>query len=126
RLRATKDGGERFDGRARDVELWLLGRQRHAGRLCVEPQLQRALVLGAVALAHPPSPDAPRGAELGDLLEKVDVRVKEEGQPRGEVIYAHAPLQARVDVCHPISEREGELLCGGGTRLADVVPQERE
>src|SRR5947199_46057 len=77
----------RFSSRSRcergagDVELGLLGGQRHAGGLCVEAQLPRPLVLRAVLLTHPARPDAASRAELGDLLEEVDVRVEEERKP---------------------------------------------
>jgi hypothetical protein len=43
-------------------------------------------VLRAEALAHDPRPHAPRGAELGDLLEEVVVHVEEERQPRRELV----------------------------------------
>ena len=41
-------------------------------------QTPRLGIGGSVLLAHEPSPNAPRGAELGDLFEKVVVDVEEE------------------------------------------------
>ncbi len=87
----------------------------------MEPQLPRPLRLRPVALAHPPSPDAPRGAELRDLLEEVDVGVEEKRETRCKVIDAHAPFDTRVYVGHSVSEREGKLLDRGRAGLSNVV-----
>ena len=111
---------------ARQVVQRLLGGQRHAGGLGVEAHPGRALVLGAVALGHELPPDPPRGAELGDLLEEVVVRVEEEGQPRREVVDAQAALDRLLDVGHAVGDREGQLLDGGRARLADVVAGDRD
>ena len=43
RLRPAEHAGQRLDRRAHDVDLGLLGGQRHAGGLGVEPQLHRPL-----------------------------------------------------------------------------------
>ena len=85
-LRAAEHAGQRLDRDAGDVELGLLRGERHARGLRVEPQLHRALGLGAVALFHPARPDATGGAELADLFEEVDVGVEEERQPRRELV----------------------------------------
>src|SRR5207247_5078725 len=118
---ATEHGGKRFDRRAGDVELWLLRGQRDAGGLRVEAQLPRSLLLRAVALAHPASPDPARGAKLGDLLEKVDVGVEEEGKPGREIIDVHAAFEARIDIGHAVRECERELLDRGRPGLSDVI-----
>src|SRR5260370_35824772 len=90
----------------------------------MKAELPRAVILRAIALAHPARPDPASGAELRDLLEEVDVGVEEERQARCEVIDAHPSFDARVDVCHSIGERERELLCGGRTRPAEVVARD--
>jgi hypothetical protein len=81
RLGAAEDGGQRLDRRPDDVVVRLLGGQRDAGGLGVEAQLLRLLRRRAVDVAQPAGPDPAGGAELGDLLEEVDVRVEEERQP---------------------------------------------
>jgi len=81
---------------------------------------------GAEGFFHLAGPDAAGGAVLGDLLEKVIVRVEEEGQPRGEEVHVHAAVDAPAHVFQPVSEREGQLLGGGGARLADVIAADRD
>ena len=84
RLRAAQHRGQRLHRRAHDVVQRLLRRQRRARGLRVEAQHQRLRVLRAEAVAHDARPQPPRGAELGDLLEEVVVRVEEEREPRRE------------------------------------------
>src|SRR3712207_9176403 len=48
----------------------------------------------AVLFLHQGGPDASRGAELGDLLEEVYVRVEEEREPWGEAVNVQARLDA--------------------------------
>ena len=86
RLRAAADRGERLDRDAHDVVLRLLGGERRAARLRVEAQRERAWVRRAEAVAHDLGPQAPRRAELRDLLEEVVVRVEEEREPLAEVV----------------------------------------
>ncbi len=124
RLAAAENGGERLDRRADDVHLRLLRRQRDACRLRVEAHEPGAGVLRPVALPQLARPDAPRRAVLGDLLEEVDVRVEEEGEPRRELVHAEPALHRRLHVGEPVREREGELLRGRRARLADVVARD--
>jgi hypothetical protein len=125
RLGAAQHRRQRLDGGAHDVHLRLLGRQRDARGLGVEAHQQRALRLGAVALAQHPRPDPPGRAVLGDLLEEVDVRVEEERQPRRELVDVQPARDRVLDVGEPVGQREGELLGGGRSRLADVVARDR-
>ena len=90
RVCTAKYGGKRLDRRADNVVLWLLRCERHPRRLGVEPQPLGSVSRGAVPFTHPAGPDPPRCAELGDLLEEVDVRVEEEAQPRSEVVHGKA------------------------------------
>ena len=102
------------------------GRQRHAGGLGVEAHPRRALVLGAVALGHQLVPDPPRRPELGDLLEEVAVAVEEEAEPRREVVDPQPACECRLDVGHPVGDRERQLLDRGRAGLADVVAADRD
>src|ERR687885_249009 len=91
-LGPAEDGRERLEGRPRHVVVRLLGREGDACGLGVEAHAQGPLVSGAVFLLHHRGPDAPGGAELGDLLEEVYVRVEEERESRGEAVYREAGL----------------------------------
>ena len=51
-------------------------------------------ILRAEAVAHEVRVEPPRGAELGDLLQKIVVRVEEEGEPRREGIDGQARRDA--------------------------------
>ncbi len=52
----------------------------------------------------------PRGAELGDLLEEVVVRVEEERQPARERVDLEPRVDGRLHVGDAVGEREGDLL----------------
>ena len=80
-----------------------------------------ALVLRPEALAGQLVPDAPRGPELGDLLEEVVVAVEEEAEPRREVVEAQAAGQRVLHVGDPVGDGEGQLLHRRRAGLADVV-----
>ena len=103
-LRAAEHAGQGLDGDADQVDLGLLGRQRDAGGLGVEAQLERAVLGGAVALAHPAGPDAPGGAVLRDLLEEVDVGVEEEAEAGREVVDLRPGRHRGLDVGEPVGQ----------------------
>src|SRR5215204_263702 len=105
----AEDGGERLEGRPRDVVEGLLGGKGNAGGLRVEAHVQRTLVTGSVLLLHHGRPDAPRGAELGDLLEEVYVRVEEEREARREVVHVEPRLYARLHVGEAVGQGKGEF-----------------
>ncbi len=125
-LRPAENRGQPLERGPDDVDLGLLCRQRDAGGLRMEAHQQRALGSRPVALAHHARPDPPRGAVLRDLLEEVEVRVEEEGEPRREVVDVEPALDRRLDVREPVGERECELLGRGRARLADVVAGDRD
>ena len=95
-LRAAEHRRQRLQRRPDDVVVGLLRGERHAGGLRVEAQLPRPLVLRAEAVAHHLRPDLARGAELGDLLEEVAVRVEEERDARREVVDVEARRRCRT------------------------------
>ena len=117
RVGAAEDGRERLQRRAHDVVVRLLRGQRHAGRLGVEPQLPGPLVLRAEAVAHHVRPDLARGAELGDLLEEVAVRVEEEGDLRRELVDVQPGVDAVLHVLDAVPQREGQFLQRPSIRL---------
>ena len=77
--------------------------QRDAAGLRVEAQ-PRARVARVEPLAHEARVDAPRGAELRDLLEQVAVRGEEERQPRRERV----DREAGVDRARHVLDRVRE------------------
>ncbi len=92
----------------------------------MEPQPLCPLGLRAVHVAHPACPDPAGRAELGDLLEEVDVRVEEEGQPRREHIDVEPAGEPELGVAESVGERERQLLCRCRPGLPDVVPGDRQ
>ena len=83
-------------------------------------------LLRAEALFHDASPQPARGAELGDLLEEIEVGVEEEAETRRELVDVEARSRAQLHVGEPVAEGEGKLLRGGRTGLSDVVPRHRD
>ena len=126
RLGAAADGGEALQRDADDVDLGLLGLQRHAAGLGVEADHLRALGLRAEALAHDLRPHPPHRAELGDLLEDVVVAVEEERQPGRELVDLEPAGERRLGVGDRVREREGDLLHRRAALLADVVAGDRD
>ena len=126
RLRAAHHRRQRLQRDADDVVVGLLRGQGAAGRLGVEAQLLRARVAGAEPVAHDRGPQPARGAELRDLLEKIVVRVEEEREALAEAIDVEPGVDGRLDVRDRVREREGHLLDGRRSRLADVIPADRD
>src|ERR1022692_429770 len=77
RVRAAEHRRERLDSGPDHVVVWLLRSEGYPGCLGVESQPLSALGARAVHVAYPPRPDPAGGAELGDLLEEVDMRIEE-------------------------------------------------
>src|SRR5579864_2526174 len=103
RLRAAENSRHRLQRGAHDVVLRLLPGERASGGLRMKAQLQAALGLGAEAVAHEIRPKRARRAILGDLLEKVVVRVEEKAQPGRELVDLEASLERPLDVLHAIA-----------------------
>jgi len=70
----------------------------------VEAEPLRPGGLRAVGVSQPARPDPAGGTELRDLLEEVDVRVKEERQPGRELIDVETPADAELDVAEAVGE----------------------
>ena len=121
RLHAADDGREGLDRRAREVIERLLRGQRRAAGLRVRAEHHGVRAGRAVALLHRARPHPAEGAELGDLLEEVVVRVEDPRHPRRHVVDRRARRDAAVEVGEGVGERERDLLCGRRAGLADVV-----
>ena len=115
-----------MDRRPDDVDLRLLRRQTHPRGLGVEAQQPRPRLLRPEGVSHLASPDAPGRAVLGQLLEQIVVRVEEEGEPGCELVDLQAAVDPPADIFHAVRKGEGELLRRRRSRLADVVPADRD
>src|SRR2546423_9360441 len=91
----------------------------------MEAHHPRARLLGLVALAHVPRPDAAGGAQLRNLFEEVVVGIPEEREPSGKAVDVESAGDAALDVRKPVRQREGELLRRGGTGFANVIAGDR-
>ena len=121
RLRPAQYRSERLQGDADDIVVRLLRRQRAAGGLGVEPQLLRAEIRGVEPIAHDSRPETPRRAKLRDFLEKIVVRIEEEGQPLTDLVDVESGSDRRLDIGDRIRERERHLLDRGRARFPNVV-----
>ncbi len=90
----------------------------------MKAQLLGLVGLGPEALPHDPRPEAPRRAELGDLLDHVVVTVEEEAQLPAELVHVETSVHRRLHVGDPIGEGESHLLHGGAAGLAHVVARD--
>ena len=125
RLGAAEHRGKRLERGPDDVDLGLLRRQRHAGRLCVEAHEPRTRISRAVAFPQLARPDPPGGSVLRNFLEEVQVGVEEKRQARREVVDVEPAVDARLDVREAVGKRERELLGRVRSRFADVIPGDR-
>ena len=126
RLTPAEDGGERLDGSANDVILWLLRRERASCRLCVEAQPEGARILRPEPLTQRARPDASGGAVFRHFFEQIVVRVEEEAEPWREFIDMQPAFDTRLDVCQPIGEGERQFLGGSCARFTDVIAADRD
>ena len=126
RLGATEHGTERLDSDADEIDLRLLCRELHTGRLGVESEHERLGILSAELLAHDPRPDAASSAELRDLLQQGGAGDEEEGETRRELIDVLAGGQRRTHVLDAVCQREGDLLHGRRPRLGHVIARDRD
>ncbi len=69
---------------------------------------------------------SPGGAELGDLLEEVAVRVEEERDARRELVDVEPGVDAVLHVLDAVAQRERQFLQRRRARLADVIPADRD
>src|SRR5688572_21698350 len=121
RLRPAQNRRERLQRDADNVVVRLLGGERAAGSLRVKAQLLGAGIGHAEPVPHDPGPEAPRRAELCNLLEEIVVGVEEERQPLPEHVRIESRRDTGFDVGDGIGEREPDLLRGRRARFADVI-----
>src|SRR5204863_148890 len=77
-------------------------------------------------IAYYASVKASRRAKLGNFLEEIAVRGKEERQPRRKGIDGKTGADRASDVFNGIAERERQLLDRGRAGFADVVSRDRD
>ena len=124
-LAAAQHRRHRLHAGAHDVVVRLLPGERATRGLRVKTQLQAAVIFGAKAVTHDVGPDFPRGAILGNFLEKVAVRIKEEAETRGELVNGQPARERPLDILDAVAQREGQFLHGGRPGFADVIAADR-
>ena len=122
----AEHAGERLDRRPHDVHLGLLGGQRDAGGLSVEPQLQRPRVRRAVVLRSQRA-QIRRAARYLAISSKKSMWALKKKLSRGANSSTSSPAcHRRLDVGEAVGERERQLLRGRRPGLADVVAGDRD
>ncbi len=125
-LGSSEDSGKSLHGDPDDVALRLLGGERRATGLGVEPQPERLLAPGVEAVPHDPRPHPTSSPVLCDFLEKVVVGVEEEAQPRSEIVHLEAGTERRLHVGDAVGQGEGKLLHRRRAGFSDVVAGDRD
>ena len=120
-MRPAQHGRERLERDAHQIDVWLLGGQRRAGRLRVEAEHPGAGTRSLEALAHDARPKPARGAKLRHLFQEIVVRGEEKRKTRRELVHRQTARAGRLDVRDGVRERKRHFLDGGRARLADVV-----
>ena len=92
----------------------------------MKAQLPRSRILRPVLLPHVARVDTASGAELGNLLEEIDVRVEEERKAPCKRIDVHSGGHAGFHVGKAVGQRESQLLRRGRARLANVIARDRD
>ena len=121
RLGAAHDGRHGLDGRADDVVMRLLGRERVAAGLAVRAQQKAALVLGIEFLLDERRPQPPRRAHLGNLHVEIHADAPEEREARRHGVHVEAGLDGGPAVLEPVGHGEAQLERGVGAGLVHVV-----
>ncbi len=88
-------------------------------------QHHRFRILRTETVLHDSRPHPARGAELGDLFEKIVVQIPEERKPLREVVNGDPALDGLIDVADAVGNRERQLLHCSRAGLADVVAGDR-
>ena len=120
-LDSTQDRGQRLQGHPNHVVVGLLRRQGAPRSLGMKAEPAGVLILGREALFHDPRPQAAGRSEFGDLLQKIHVHVKEEGETGSKLINCQPFAQHCFHVCDAVGQGEGYLLDRRTACLAHVV-----
>src|SRR3990172_11696511 len=91
----------------------------------MKSQHQRLGILCPVFRPQALCPYSAGGAELGDLLEEIDVGIKEERYARHKLIDVQPACNPRLDISKSVGECECQFLTGCRTGLPDVVAADR-
>src|SRR5580698_4017874 len=125
RLRAAQHRSHSFEGDADDVVLGLLSRCAAARSLRMKAKLPRARVFRPILFAHVPRVDSAGRPKLGNLLEKVDVRVEEEREARRKRINVHSALHTSLNVREAVRKGKGQFLRRGRTGFTNMIARDR-
>ena len=121
-LRPAHDRSQRFGGGPYNIIVGLLGGQRATCRLGVETHPPGAWILSFEPVSYNRSPHPSGCPELGNLFEKIEMRIEEEGKTRGKGINIQLlSFNDVLDICYPVSQSKSQFLDSGGASLPNVV-----
>ena len=121
RLRAAQYRGHGLDCRTHNVVFRLLCRQCRAGSLCMKTQHPRLRILRLEFFPHHACPDLARRTELGNLFQKIVVRIEEERQPRCKTVDVKPLCHRCFDIGNAVRQRKCNLLRRCRSCLAHVI-----
>src|SRR6185437_10393587 len=92
----------------------------------MEAQQAAALVLRLETVFRYLEPDLAGRPVFGNFFEKIVVGIKEETEPRPEVIHVETAALRPLYVLDAVVQRESQFLQGGRAGLANVVSADRD
>ena len=125
-LQSAKDSGDGLGRDSGNVVQRLLSGQVDARGLGMELEAPGLGVLDAECVAHDGRPDAPAGAELGDLLKQADGYVKEKGKAWEKEFGIQAAIDAIPGVLYRCAQRECHGFGRSGAGLLHVLANNRK
>src|ERR1035437_4157292 len=88
----------------------------------MESQPHRTGILRLEALFHNPGPHSASSAELGDLLEEVDMGIEKERKPRCKSVHVHfLSVDHVLYISDAIGQGKSQFLDGRRTGFSDVI-----
>ena len=120
-MHARKDQGHGLDRSSYDVVERLLGREGKAGGVAGDDHGPRAWVPGAELILHHPGEQAPRGADLGDLLEEVHAAIDEDRNPGRKAVHVQPSFDELSYEVSDFHQAESHLFHSIQPGLAEEV-----
>src|SRR5512139_3677447 len=109
RLGSAQYRSEGFIGSANDIVIGLLCGQGAARGLSVEAEHPGTRIFCHETFTHDFSPYPACRPEFCDLFKEIDMRVKEEGEPRRKIIDIQTPLHRCLYIGNPIGQSESQF-----------------
>ena len=123
-LGTTEHRGERLIGRAHDIVVRILRRQRYAGGLTMRAK-HHGLGFFRPETLHDLRPEKPCSTQLRNLHKEIHADAEEEREPGREVVDSEPARRRGTHVLHAVGERVGQFLHRSGTGLVHVITGDR-